>query len=289
MTALPTGPGTPGSFSHETDAGLAREALVARFEAWLDEVLAPEPPPRGVPPELLEEDDDTEGAMDLNALWAATTALTQEIRLQGRSFKSLSDTLEHLPALAPRVEDVLEAHGEAIETAHDLARDLAEEVRALGETQGDRRTRDARAGADGRLLDVLLDVRDRLARGILTARELRTRHEETAKPRGWVARLGRRLAGEGEDLDLAPLKSLEEGYAMGLARLDATLEELQVGEIPAHGRPFDPRCMNAIEVEETDSVPRGTVVEVFRPGYTWRGEIHRPAQVKVARPAAPKA
>jgi molecular chaperone GrpE (heat shock protein) len=41
--------------------------------------------------------------------------------------------------------------------------------------------------------------------------------------------------------------------------------------------------MTAVEIEETDAVPEGTVVEIYRNGYEWEGEVYRPAQVKVAR------
>jgi len=41
--------------------------------------------------------------------------------------------------------------------------------------------------------------------------------------------------------------------------------------------------MTAVDIEETSSVPEGTVVEVYRNGYEWNGEVHRTAQVKVAR------
>jgi molecular chaperone GrpE len=41
--------------------------------------------------------------------------------------------------------------------------------------------------------------------------------------------------------------------------------------------------MTAVDVEAVDSVPEGTVVEVYRNGYEWNGEVYRTAQVKVAR------
>jgi molecular chaperone GrpE len=41
--------------------------------------------------------------------------------------------------------------------------------------------------------------------------------------------------------------------------------------------------MTAVDIEETGSVPEGTVVEVYRNGYEWNGEVYRTAQVKVAR------
>ena len=40
--------------------------------------------------------------------------------------------------------------------------------------------------------------------------------------------------------------------------------------------------MNAIDKEASGTVPDGTVLEVYRSGYEWSGEVFRPAQVKVA-------
>ena len=40
--------------------------------------------------------------------------------------------------------------------------------------------------------------------------------------------------------------------------------------------------MNAIDREESSAVPEGTVLEVYRSGYEWNGEVFRPAQVKVS-------
>ena len=73
------------------------------------------------------------------------------------------------------------------------------------------------------------------------------------------------------------------GYELGIERLDQTLEEFHAREIRCAGEIFDPRRMNAIESEATDAYPEGTVLEVYRSGYEWNGEVFRPAQVKVAR------
>ena len=77
--------------------------------------------------------------------------------------------------------------------------------------------------------------------------------------------------------------ALEEGYRISLDRLDDVLAEFGVQEIACQGQPFDPSSMHVVEVEETDQAAEGTVVEVYRTGYEWKGEVHRPAQVKVAR------
>ena len=44
--------------------------------------------------------------------------------------------------------------------------------------------------------------------------------------------------------------------------------------------------MNAIDKEESAVVPEGTVLEVYRTGYEWSGEVFRTAQVKVSRAQA---
>src|SRR2546430_1500318 len=66
----------------------------------------------------------------------------------------------------------------------------------------------------------------------------------------------------------------------------SVLHQLEVTEIPCQGRPFDPRYMQAVDLEETNQVPEGTVVEVYRVGYEWKGQTFRLAQVKVSRSAA---
>ena len=80
-----------------------------------------------------------------------------------------------------------------------------------------------------------------------------------------------------------------ERYELGVERLDQTLEEFNAHEIRCQGESFDPRRMNAIESEPSDTVPPGVVLEVYRSGYEWSGEVFRPAQVKVSRaPAIPE-
>jgi molecular chaperone GrpE len=78
--------------------------------------------------------------------------------------------------------------------------------------------------------------------------------------------------------------ALIRGYELGIERLDQTLDEFNAREIRCQGESFDPRRMNAIESEESSTVPSGTVLEVYRSGYEWNGEVFRPAQVKVSRP-----
>ena len=229
-----------------------REEILRRFEAWLDRVLAAEESPQGIASELLaslsaETAADAEGQCDLYSMWAAVTSLTQEVKLQGRSFKQLSETLAPLSDMAPQ----------------------------LAEMQ-----REAQERARREMLDVLLDLRDRLGRGLEAARASQAKMRD-AQQSNWQARLLARLsslrqASEG-------LTALVEGYRLSLERLDEVLAQSDVREIDCQGQPFDPDTMYAVDVEETDQATEGTVVEVYRAGYEWKGEVYRAAQVKVAR------
>jgi len=232
-----------------------REETLRRFEGWLDSVLAREEPPQGIAAELLsaltaEAGASADGQCDLYSMWAAVTALTQEVKLQGRTFKQLSDTL------AP---------------VADLALQLPQAQRKAQEQ------------ARGEMLDVLLDLRDRLARGLEAARASQAKMRESQLST-WTARLLARH--ESFRYASEALAALEEGYQISLDRLDDVLVQFDVREIPSLGQAFDPRSMHVVDVEETTEAMDGTVVEVYRVGYEWQGAVHRPAQVKVARSPA---
>src|ERR1700677_2893779 len=81
-----------------------RESLLRGLAMWLDDALASEELPQGLTADLLSalangeplpapESARQGGGYDLYSLWAAMVALTQEIRLQGRAFKQLNETL----------------------------------------------------------------------------------------------------------------------------------------------------------------------------------------------------
>lgn len=97
-------------------------------------------------------------------------------------------------------------------------------------------------------MTALLEVRDRLARGLQVSRE-------TAATGSRGERLARLLAGKALRRRQEALKALEHGYLLGLARLDEELDRLEVRAIVCEGRPFDPRTMRAVEVEETAVLP----------------------------------
>jgi molecular chaperone GrpE len=217
-----------------------RETLLRQFSQWLDQALAAEDPPRGIPEEILSTATPPQGG-DLYSLQAALTALTQEVKLQGRSFKQLSETVAPAASMAPAMATLME---------------------------------EARQQARQDVIDLLLDLRDRLARGEETAHQAAS--AIPSRPRWWPG---------GQDREKAAgiVAALREGYQLTAARMDEILGSFDVREIDCDGEPFDAHRMHAIGTEETDEVDEGTVVEVCRRGYEWNGDVFRPAQVRVAR------
>jgi hypothetical protein len=208
-----------------------RSEILRRFEQWLDTAMAEEDPPPGIPAEILAGDAAAESSpTDWHTMWAAMTALTQEVKLQGRAFKQLSETLA---------------------------------------AEAERRGRKESLGA-------LLEMRERLLRGL---EGMRGRAE--LRPGFWDRIFARRW--RQVEHALGVVRALEDGYRMSLAYLDDLLLQFQVQPIECEGRPFDPRRMHAVDVEETDLAAAGTVVSVYRAGYEWNGELYRPAQVRVAK------
>jgi molecular chaperone GrpE (heat shock protein) len=239
--------------------GFDRAAILRRFEDLVDSALAAEAPPSGIDAEILDavmsggasEEESAHG--DSYAVWSAITALTQEVRLEGRAFQELTRTLA----------------GQTERVAEELRAVYAERERSV-QRETERRCRKE-------ALSALIDLRDRLGRGLASMQASRRAAPEKT---GWWQRLFAKPATESTS---GPLSALVRGYELGLERLDQTLAEYNAREIRCEGEIFDPRRMNAIESEISDSVPAGTVLEVYLSGWEWNGEIFRPAQVKVSR------
>ena len=282
--------------------GPARDRIVERFETWLDEVLAEEKPLEGFDAALLSElevetdihmkgvsgnPNNTYATNDTYATWGAMTALTQEVKLQGRAFRELKNDLAPLSTLGstlgPTLDNLSAAHRDAVSDAGkvaDLAHTvLADRKKAL-KTEADLRARNE-------VLNVLLDTRERLIIGLKSTEESRL-ELESGVTKNWFRK---RRAGKKADIMQAVdiILSLKKGYRLGLERLDETILKWGVAEIPCQGKPFDPNVMTAVDMEEREDILDGTVLEVFRTGYTLNHETLRPAQVKVARaPMNPK-
>lgn len=209
-----------------------REEILRRLEARVDAALAPEEAPRGIPEELLAgaETGVEESTVDRYRMWGALTALTQEVKLQGRTFKQLSETLG----------------------------------------------RDNEASSRKEVLDGLLELRERLLRGVEGAGG-----REKVQPVFWDRIFRRRWEQIRHALEV--VDAMNQGYRLSLQSLDDLLARLEVRPIECKGERFDPRLMSAVDVEETLDAAEGTVLAVYRTGYEWNGAVYRTAQVRVAR------
>ncbi len=76
--------------------------------------------------------------------------------------------------------------------------------------------------------------------------------------------------------------SLQQGVALTLKGLTATLEKLGITEIEAEGKPFDPNLHNAVMHVEDETLGEGVVAEVLQQGYCKGERVLRYAMVKVA-------
>lgn len=79
---------------------------------------------------------------------------------------------------------------------------------------------------------------------------------------------------------------LRRGLEMISRQVDALLRQEGVEPIEAVGAPFDPRLHEAVAVWECEEVERETVTDEIQKGYLYRGELLRPARVRVGRPPA---
>lgn len=76
--------------------------------------------------------------------------------------------------------------------------------------------------------------------------------------------------------------AVAQGMDMIYKQMLTTLEQLDVKEIEALGKEFDPNLHNAVMHEDNEEVGENIIVEVFQKGYTYRDSVLRYSMVKVA-------
>jgi molecular chaperone GrpE len=82
-------------------------------------------------------------------------------------------------------------------------------------------------------------------------------------------------------------ESLRQGVELIGREIQTTLEAQGVVVDDPLGRHFDPETHQALSHEPAAGVEDGTVLEVFRKGYSLKGRLLRPALVKVAKGQKP--
>ncbi|MGB6042345.1 MAG: nucleotide exchange factor GrpE [Pirellulales bacterium] len=76
------------------------------------------------------------------------------------------------------------------------------------------------------------------------------------------------------------LNSLLEGYDLICSRLRRTMDQQSIVRMECLGRTVDPHSMKVLEIVTDPARPAGQVVEEVRPGYHWRGQTFRYAEVR---------
>jgi molecular chaperone GrpE len=89
--------------------------------------------------------------------------------------------------------------------------------------------------------------------------------------------LDRALEAQGDEA------ALRQGVALIRRDLLALLESQGVTVQDPLGQQFDPQIHQALSHEHVPGQPEGTIVEVFRKGYSFKDRLIRPALVKVAK------
>jgi len=76
--------------------------------------------------------------------------------------------------------------------------------------------------------------------------------------------------------------SVAEGFSLLLARLRQMLQENEIERLDTLGLPFDAEVMNSIGTVESADVPLGHVAQQLSPGYRWRDNLLRFADVRIS-------
>jgi molecular chaperone GrpE len=79
------------------------------------------------------------------------------------------------------------------------------------------------------------------------------------------------------------VKNWAKGFQMILSQFKDLLQQNGVTEFHSEGQFFDPHLHEAVEMEETDAQPEGTILHEFVKGYKCGNRTLRPARVKVAK------
>ena len=248
-----------------------RARLMQQFEQWLDRMLAGEPPPQGLPAELLEQvqsgssDEQLERneTADFYTLFSALTTLSGEIRLQGRAFKQLTDAIAPVPVRLQALESSQSHAAEALDALRNDKALSADDLPASGKE----------------ICQLLIDLHDRLERGVRTC-DL-TIASLTARRPGALAR----ILGGAQIIEqaAASAQAIRDASALTLARLESALHDWGVERIGRVGEPFDPMRMTAIDARSQGDEQPGTILEVNRSGFALRGQVKQTAQVTVAK------
>ncbi len=251
--------------------GLDTEDILRRFQQWLTQTnqemeQAAEPPPAT---------ESSAPPVGLLQLVEAFTALRHELKLQTKSARGLEESLQTaLGGLDRAIGQFRSIQPQETAAAEQAARPLVESLIELDEAL--RRGEKAVAASQRRLLE---ETPQRLADG-LEQRFAQLSAWQRWRSRRWQAEVLQSCRQLVAETQTPVLSSLGEGYQLICARLRRMLSEQRIERLACLGRRVDPSRMKVIELVDAADVAPETVVDELRPGYVWRGQVVRYAEVR---------
>ncbi|MBS0205892.1 MAG: nucleotide exchange factor GrpE [Planctomycetes bacterium] len=253
------------------------ELLIERMRDWLMEVRA------DAPAAEWPVSDDADGELDapgpgLLRLVEEFTALRHDVKLQAKSARGVQDQAEGmLSGLARAIEQFQSVLPREQQAARAAVRSMLEALVELDVAFD--RGRLATEAARRRWLDAGANLwRETVAAELQSLSWWRRLCLGTLKER-----LPRAMHEQAERACTATFDAQLDGYRLVQNRLRRLLAQNDVERLETVGRLADPNRMTIVEVTDQHDVPEGTVLDELRPGYNWRGEVLRFAEVRVAR------
>ena len=255
------------------------EQLLEQFRQWLNETRRE----AASLSESTTESPAPAAAVGLDRLVEEFTALRHEIKLQTRGARGLEERLEGaLGALDQAVGSLRSASQKdllAPKTGADktLVMALAELDEALdrGREQWARSAAVFVGSPDSSMTARLDEVFAKLS---WWQRRLSWLYHQQARQQ--IEEREAQARAERESM----LNAVLSGYGLIQQRLSRTMTNAGILRIRAVGQPVDPEQMIVVEVVEAAGPP-GRVVEEVRRGYTWQGQLLRPAEVRAIKTA----
>jgi molecular chaperone GrpE len=248
------------------------EQILNRFREWLDTTHAETGVLAVDDPTTLSAEVRTVGLFDVVE---AFTALRQEVKLQTKSSRTVQDCADSvITALETAIERFNSVEAKELSAARAAVVPLIKTIAELRESVDRGRTVLERAAA--RVTD---DTRMRFVHWL---------DEECSREAWWkrwiIRRFRRALESRWEqqlrEIHKPLCESLVDGYRLIQQRLDRAMQEHEIRRIECVGRPVDLLSMNVIDLIEDAGRPPGIVVEDVRPGYYWKTEVVRFAEVR---------
>jgi len=100
----------------------------------------------------------------------------------------------------------------------------------------------------------------------------------------WENGAGAAAGARSDREDARDADTAREGVALIHRQMLKVLADEGVAPIECSGEPFDPTLHEAVATDPTDDVPAGTITAELQKGYTYEGEVLRPARVRVSQP-----